>query len=25
MTMGFRVKPWMSPIRMGKFVFVKHS
>src|ERR1035437_1247080 len=23
MTLGFRVKPWMSPIRMGKFVFTK--
>lgn len=23
LTMGFRVKPWMSPIKMGKFVFVK--
>jgi SAM-dependent methyltransferase len=23
MTMGFRVKPWMSPIQMGKFVFCK--
>jgi len=25
LTMGFRVKPWMSPIKMGKFVFVKRS
>jgi SAM-dependent methyltransferase len=23
MTLGFRVKPWMSPIQMGKFVFTK--
>jgi SAM-dependent methyltransferase len=23
MTMGFRVKPWMSPIQMGKFIFSK--
>jgi SAM-dependent methyltransferase len=23
LTMGFRVKPWMTPIRLGKFVFVK--
>jgi SAM-dependent methyltransferase len=25
MTMGFRVKPWMSPIQMGKFVFFKDT
>lgn len=23
MSMGFRIKPWMSPIQMGKFVFIK--
>ncbi len=23
MSMGFRLKPWMSPIQMGKFIFVK--
>lgn len=25
LTLGFRVKPWMSPIQMGKFVFVRES
>jgi SAM-dependent methyltransferase len=25
LTMGFRVRPWMSPIKMGKFVFVKRD
>ncbi len=23
LTMGFRVKPWMTPIQVGKFIFVK--
>jgi SAM-dependent methyltransferase len=25
MTFGYRVKPWMSPIQMGKFVFIKQA
>jgi hypothetical protein len=23
MTLGFQIKPWMSPVRIGKFVFIK--
>jgi hypothetical protein len=25
MTFGFRVKPWLSPIQMGKFIFIRRS